>query len=114
MSGVLIRKISDHQMNFCMINDKRTATNSKGKFIEVEKKPTGNAVENFQTYLFEKNINDEIDYNISSNPNANCDILFAELANANQLHMSIERIKFNKRKYKVQPWMNNVLLKKLN
>ena len=38
LSGVLTRKISDHQMNFCMINDKRTATNSKGKFIEVEKK----------------------------------------------------------------------------
>ena len=46
LSGVLTRKISDHQMNFCMINDKQTAANNKGKFIEVEKN-TGNAVENF-------------------------------------------------------------------
>ena len=46
LSGVFIRKISDHQMNFCMINDKRTASNSKGKFIEVENN-TGNALENF-------------------------------------------------------------------
>ena len=38
LSGALTRKISDHQMNFCMINDKRTVANSKGKFIEVEKK----------------------------------------------------------------------------
>ena len=37
LSGVLTRKISDHQMNFCMIKDKRTAPNNKGKFIEVEK-----------------------------------------------------------------------------
>ena len=55
LSGVLTRKISDHQMNFCMINDKRTAANSKGKFIEVEK-ITGNAVENFQNYFSERNI----------------------------------------------------------
>ena len=55
LSGVLIRKISDHQMNFCIINDKRTVSNSKGKFIEVENN-TGNALENFQNYFFEKNI----------------------------------------------------------
>ena len=113
LSGVLTRKISDHQMNFCMINDKRTAANNKGKFIEVEKN-TGNAVENFQNYLSEKNIFAKMDHNIRSDPNANCDILFAELANAKQLHMPTERVKFNKRKHKVQPWMNNVLLKKIN
>ena len=113
LSGVLTRKISDHQMNFCMINDKQTAANNKGKFIEVEKN-TGNAVENFQNYLSEKNIIAKLDHNIRSDPNANCDILFAELANAKQLHMPTERVKFNKRKHKVQPWMNNVLLKKIN
>ena len=55
-----------------------------------------------------------MDHNISFDPNANCDILFAELANAKQLHMPTERVKFNKRKHKVQPWMNNVLLKKIS
>ena len=55
-----------------------------------------------------------MDHNISSDPNANCDILFDELSNAKQLHMPTERVKFNKRKHKVQPWMNNVLLKKIN
>ena len=111
LSGVLTGKISDHQMNFCMINDKRTAAISKGKFFEVEKN-TGNAVENFQNYLSEKNIIAKMDHYIRSDPNANCDILLAELANAKQLHMLTERVKFNKRKHKVQPWMNNVLLKK--
>ena len=77
------------------------------------KKNTGNAVENFQKHLPEKNIIAKLDYNIRSDPNANCDILFAELANAKQLHMHTERIKFNKRKHKIQPWMNNVLLKKI-
>ena len=82
-------------MNFCMINDKRTAANNKGKFIEVEKN-TGNAVENFQNYLSEKNIIAEMDHNIRSDPNANCDILFAELANAKQLHMPTEKSSLTK------------------
>ena len=114
LSAVLTRKISDHKINFCMINEKRTAANSKGKFIEVEKN-TRNAEENFQNYLSEKKII-ALKWIITSvsDPNANCDILFAELANAKQLHMPIERVKFNQRKHKVQPWMNNILLKKIN
>ena len=38
LSGVLTGKISDHQMNFCMINDKRTAANSKGNSSKLKKK----------------------------------------------------------------------------
>ena len=64
--------------------------------------------------MSKKNIIAEVDHNIRSDPNANCDIFFAELTNAKQLHMPTERVKFNKRKHKVQPWMNNVLLKKIN
>ena len=55
-----------------------------------------------------------MDHNISSDPNANCDILFDELSNAKQLHTNTKRVKFNKRKHTVQPWINNVLLKKIN
>ena len=35
ISGVLIRKISDHQINFCMINEKCTAMNSKRKLVKL-------------------------------------------------------------------------------
>ena len=63
--------------------------------------------------MSQKNIIAKIDHNIRSDPNANCDILFAELANAKQLHMPTERVKFNKKNHKVQPGMNNVLLKKI-
>ena len=76
-----------------MIYEKQIASNSKGKFIEVEK-TTGDALE---VFLFEKNIIDEIDHNIHSDPTANCDILFTELAMQNNCKCS--RIKFNKRKY---------------
>ena len=80
----------------------------------MNKVSSGNALENFQNYLFERNIIQEMDHDITSDPNANCDILFDELSNAKQLHMPTERVKFSKRKHKVQPWMNNVLLKKIN
>ena len=78
------------------------------------KNNTANAVEIFLINLSEKNIIAEVDHNIRSDPNANCDIFFAELANAKQLHMPTRRVKFNKRKHNVQPWLNNVLLKKIN
>ena len=48
-----------------------------------------------------------MDHNIRSDLNANCDIVFDELANAKQLYMSTERAMFNKRKHKV-------LLKKIH
>ena len=76
------------------------------------KNNTDNAVEFFKIFLSEKNIIVEVDHNIRSDPNANCDIFYAELTNAKQLRLPTERVKFNKRKHKVQPWMNNVLLKK--
>ena len=96
-----------------MICDKQSASNSKGKFIGVEKH-TGNVLENFHNYLLQKNIIHEMAHNISSDPNANCDIPFDKLSNATQLHMPTERVKLNKTKHKVQPWMINVLLKKIN
>ena len=50
-----------------------------------------------------------MDHNIRSDPNPNCDVLFAESSNAKKnWHMPTERVEFNKRKHKVQPWMNNV------
>ena len=96
LSRVLTRKISDHQMKFCMINHKRTASNSKGKFMEVENN-TGNTLENFQNYLFEKNIIKKMDHNISSDPNANCDILFENncICPLNESSLTKENIKFN-------------------
>ena len=67
-----------------MIYEKQIASNSKGKFIEVEK-TTGDALE---VFLFEKNIIDEIDHNIHSDPTANCDIPFTELAMQNNCKCS--------------------------
>ena len=58
----------------------------------------------------------DMDSNIRSDPNKNCNILFSELGNAKKLHMPTKMVKFNIRKHKldkVQPWMNNVLLRKI-
>ena len=38
ISGVVIRKISDQQINFCMINGKCTCLNSVRKPVEVEQR----------------------------------------------------------------------------
>ena len=56
----------------------------------------------------------DMDSNIQSDPNKNCNILFSKFGNAKKLHMPSKMVKFNIRKHKVQPWMNNVLLRKIN
>ena len=70
ISGVLIRKMSDHQIILCMINEKCTALNSKRKLVEVEQS-NEQTIEKFSNYLIERNIMSNIDYNIRSNPNEN-------------------------------------------
>ena len=87
--------------------------NSKRKLVEVEQ-CNEQTIEKFQNYLIERNMMSNMDSNIRSDPNKNCNILFSELGNAKKLHMPTKMVKFNIRKHKVQPWMNNVLLRKIN
>ena len=96
-----------------MINEKCTAMNSKRKLVEVEQ-CNEQTIEKFQNYLIERNMMSDMDSNIRSDPNKNFNILFSELGNAKKLHMPTKMVKFNIRKHKVQPWMNNVLLRKIN
>ena len=45
----------------------------------------------------------------------NCNMLLSELGNVKTLHMPTKIVKLpDIRKHKVQPWMNNVLLRKIN
>ena len=96
-----------------MINEKCTAMNSKRKLVEVEQ-CNEQTIEKFQNYLIERNMMSDMDSNLRSDPNNNCNILFSELGNAKKMHMPTKMVKFNIRKHKVQPWMNNVLLRKIN
>ena len=43
----------------------------------------------------------DMDSNIRSDPNKNCNILFGELGNVKILHMPTKMVKFNIRKHKV-------------
>ena len=88
ISGLLIRKISDHQINCYMINDKCTALNSKHKLVNVEQ-CNEQTIEKCQNYLIERNVMSDMDSNIRSDPNENCNILFGELGNSKKMHMPI-------------------------
>ena len=59
-------------------------------------------MDKFQNYLIERNIMSDMDSNIRSNPNENCNIFFSELGNAKNLHKPTKLVKFNIRKHKVQ------------
>ena len=56
-------------------------------------------IEKFQNYLIERSTMSDMDSNIRSDPNNNCNIFFSELGNAKKLHMPTKMVKFNIRKH---------------
>ena len=63
-----------------MINEKCTCLNSVRKPVEVEQR-NEQTIEKFFNYLTERNMMSDMDSNIQSDPNENCNILFSELEN---------------------------------
>ena len=113
ISGVLVRPISDHQMQFCLLPEDRSYKKDNIKTIEVE-------IINETTLLKLKNdvieadIYNKLSKDINSNPNTNYDILAQALADSKEKHIPKKIKKFNKYKHKKEKWMTNDLLALIN
>ena len=112
-SGVLTRKISDHQICFTILHDKRLDINNKHKYIEIEKSDP-ESFQQFECDLIQADIYKKLNNNILTDPNDNCNILINTIIDAKSKYMPTKLVKFNKRKHKDQPWMTNQLLKQIN
>ena len=112
VSGIFINEISDHQMIYTMC--KTPGNNRRDKlFIDIE---TNNPHrENlFLNELRHINLTEKINQNPFANPNINYDILIELITKAKQKHIPKRRVKFNKKKHKMSPWMTNGILKSIN
>ena len=113
-SGVLTKNISDHQICFTIINDRRRPQNdTTERLIEIEKSDP-ESFENFQNSLVQSNICATLNSDLHGDPNENCNILLNTIKKAKSTYMPCKLVKFNKRKHKDQPWMTNELLKQIN
>jgi len=113
-SGVLARNISDHQICFTIVNDRRRPeSNTQQRLIEIERSDP-ESFKKFENNLMQTNIYANLNKDIHSDPNENCNLLVNTIMKIKSTYMPCKIVKFNKRKHKDQPWMTNKLLKQVN
>ena len=78
--GVLVRPISDHQMNFCMMNENYVKPSTKQKYIEVEV-CNQESLENFRREIVDAKIYKKLQRDLSTDPNVNYEILSSFFGN---------------------------------
>ena len=112
-SGIITSPVSDHLLNFCILEGNHTQNPIQSKFVEIENM-TPNSINNFKIALQRANIHSELNLEPYANPNINYTILSSILSDLKNVHIPKKVRKFNKRKHKKQKWMTNELLNLVN
>ena len=111
IAGVFLKKLSDHQPYFVLINIKLTKERTS-KYIQINIQ-TDVAMEKVKNELIECDLYGKLDTCISADINANYDILHSAIKQAKNKHMPCKFIKFNKYKHKKSKWITRGLLKSI-
>ena len=93
-SGLLINDLSDHKIIFTFYKNKSYLV-KVNKFIEVETRDE-RSMNNFVNELKENNIYDQLDKNLTGDPNANYELFSSLLNTAREKHLPKKRIKYQK------------------
>ena len=98
ISGLLINDLSDHKIIFTFHKNK-SYLEKVNKFTEVETRDA-RAINNFVNELKDLNIYDQLDKQLTNDPNANYELFNGLLNNARAKHLSKERVKYQKKLHK--------------
>ena len=112
-SGIITSPISDHLLNFCILEAKSTYIANKTKFVEVET-INSTTMENFRKSVDNAHILTKLNTDPNADPNANYNVLSNILAESKCKHIPKKVRKFNKRKHKKEKWMTDKLLMLVN
>ena len=111
-SGILINKISDHQIIYTHLTN-NAYTENPNKYVTIEKtdpRPLNGFIEEVK----ELNIYDQLAQRIDSDPQANYDV-FSQLINyAKEKHIPRKTVKYNKRKHKKCKWITMAIINSIN
>ena len=113
-SGVIVNNISDHQMIYTYSTlQERAASTSHKKHIEIE---TNNrqALELFITKLRYCNIVDKLNVDENADPNSNFECFMKHFMKLKQQCLPKKKVRFNKKKHKVNAWLTPGILKSIN
>ena len=94
ISGILINDLSDHKIIFTFLNDKSYLV-KVDKFIDIEKRDK-RSMNNFINELKYLNIYDQLDKELTGDPNENYQLLSSRLNAALEKHMPRKRVKYKK------------------
>ena len=109
ISGILVRKISDHLPIFCSLPINLKKLIDTPKFVW-KTKNSQISLNNLKRELETINWNDEISLNHDSNANIGYDCFINKLKLLTNKHMPLEKVRFNKYKDKINPWVTNGIL----
>ena len=101
-SGIFTHHISDHFMNFCIIEDRRPNNVNKTTHVEFEQ-INARSIANFKNSISNAVIISKLDIGHSANPNVNYNILSDIITTAKANHIPKKKKKNNTRKFKKQP-----------
>ena len=111
-SGILINKISDHQIIYTHLTN-NAYTENPNKYVTIEKTDP-RSLNAFIEEVKELNIYDQLAQRIDSDPQENYDV-FSQLINyAREKHIPRKTVKYNKRKHKKCKWITMAIINSIN
>ncbi len=111
-SGILVKKFSDHQPYFTVLN-KIHIKEPPLKYVTVTKN-TPEAINNFKTEISNLLNENILNSRLDQDPNVNYNILSDLIQEAKNKHMPTKTVKYNKYKHKKSPWITFGIINSIN
>lgn len=111
-SAIILNKISDHLPCMAVVSTKKN-NRQVPKFIEVQTN-SKEAIEKFKIQLSNEIAKTNFDNNILADPNGNYDKLHNILISCKSENLPKKKVRFNRKKHKIAPWMTYGILKSIN
>ena len=110
-SGILIKKFSDHQPYFTLLNNFITH-NQTPTYVTINKQDDV-STSKFQNELLNSNEINNLDINPNLDPNINYNVLHKSIQDAKEKHMPIRQVKYNKYTHKKNKWITTGIIKSI-
>jgi hypothetical protein len=112
ISGILIKKFSDHQPYFTILNNIHHK-NHTPKYIKVIKQDK-ESIQKFHQAIIQSLEHERLNKDITKDPNINYNILHNIIQNAKVKHLPQKFVRFQKHKHKKSSWVTQGIIKSIH
>ena len=111
-SAIIINKISDHLPCLAVISIQKSKRKGP-KYVEIQTN-SAEAIDKFKNQLSREIANTHFENDILANPNCNYDKLHSILTSCKAENLPLKKVRFNRKKHKIAPWMTYGILESIN